>query len=173
MDFDFIKKLTFSIILLLTACLTSSQNVDVGSRSSSLNNCSVALSTVWASNQSGMTQFTKKGVGAFYSTRFMMRELSTKAVTIFIPLQKGTIGLKYQYFGYELFNNQLMGLYYAVKIYHQISIGVQMDLIMVGSANRKIQITPTCEIGLQAKLNDKVTLGLWTYNPIRVKTHKG
>lgn len=160
--------LTSLVILLIYPAFTNCQNTVMGSRAASLAYSSVTLTDYWANNQATMSDIKQAGVAIYYQSSFMMKELSTKAVTAFSPVGLGVIGIKYKHFGYELYNDQLFGVYYARKIFNSLSVGLQLDLVITDIYEENIIITPTFEIGLVTSLSENLSFGVWTYNPISI-----
>lgn len=157
--------------LLFSISDSNAQDQPIGAVSASLNYSSVTITDYWANNQANMVNHHSGGAAIYYENRFMMSELSTRAVTIFSPIGRGITGIKYSYFGYEFFNDQLIGIYYARKIIPNLSVGVQLDLKILEISESEPKICATFEIGLNTKLNDKLSIGLWTYNPIGIKSN--
>ena len=143
-----------------------------GARSSALGNASTVLTDVFAfhHNPGALGFNTQGGVGVSYENRYLMRELQSQGITLVQPLKKGVISAGGQFYGYETFRTNRVGAGYSLKLTENLSAGVQLNYLNVrldqfyGSKH-----TLTGEVGMLAKLGDKLTLGFSVFNLGRTK----
>ena len=163
------KKHLFLLALLFTVLeLTATEYLFSGGRSLGLANANVTLYDIWSTNnnQAGLAYVQNFGLGFSYENRFGLSELGVKNLNLAIPVKWGTFGLTVQQFGYTDYNENKFGLAYGMKLSKRISLGVQIDYLLVSVAETQ---TPnksaiTAEIGIQAQLTDKLKLGAHYYN---------
>jgi len=111
---------------------------------------------------------------AFGEQRFMVAEIGSYSAALAYPTNSGTFGLAINYFGYENYNEQKIGLAYARKPYARklfegVAIGAQVDYIGTripeyGSAGKV-----TFELGVQANLLEHFVIGAHIFSPIRTQ----
>ncbi len=147
-------------------------NTHFGGRSAGMAYASVTLSDVWSShnNQAGLAWMKSKKVGVYYQNKFALKQLSNVGLAYAHPMKKGIFAVQWSHFGYSLYQENKVGLAYALLLSEKLSLGVQLDYLntklggMYGSKN-----TLAGEVGLQAKLSSELTLGVHIYNPTRAK----
>lgn len=164
-------KITFILFLLLLNSIllfAGNDNLPVGGRQAGVGNASVCHSDVWAVhyNQAGLANIKDITAGIYYDNRFMVNNLSMKAVALALPTKKlGVFGISLGYFGYSLYNEQKVGLAYARTFGSKLSVGVQLDYLGVhigedyGSKN-----SFAAEAGFQYELSKNLKLGAHIYN---------
>ena len=106
-------------------------NAPLGARSSAIGGASVSLSDVWSvqNNQAGLGfQKTFTG-GIVYQNPLMVKELSTKALGLAMPVKGGTFGLLVSNFGYKLFSQNKYSLAFGKSFGEKISAGIAMDYL--------------------------------------------
>ncbi|MFK5856451.1 MAG: hypothetical protein QM503_10000 [Bacteroidota bacterium] len=148
------------------------ENYAIGSRSAGMGRSSVAITDFWSAmnNQAGMAKFTKPMVGIYYESRFLLNELSSKSIAGLLPTKYGVFAATYNHFGYELYNDQKIGLAYARAFGDKIRIGLQLDYLQTKLGNNYgTKGNVTFEIGIQTDINQNFTIGAWVFNPIMVK----
>jgi len=163
------KKHLFLLALLFTVLeLSATEYLFSGGRSLGLANANVTLYDIWSTNnnQAGLAYVQNFGLGFSYENRFGLSELGVKNLNLAIPVKWGTFGLTVQQFGYTDYSENKFGLAYGMKLSKRISLGVQIDYLLVSVAETQ---TPnknaiTAEIGIQAQLTDKLKLGAHYYN---------
>lgn len=143
-----------------------------GARSAAMGRCSVASTDVWSimNNQAGMAKLDRFTAGIAYESPFLLNELSAKSIGLAAPTKFGVLGLSYRHQGYALYNEQKVGLAYAKSFGPHLRIGLQLDYLQTslgdGYGNKG---SVTFELGLQSDISEKLTLGVYAFNPLRVK----
>ena len=100
----------------------------VGGRTNSLGKCSVALSDFWSlhNNPAGFATRKDLSIGISYGNRFLLKELSNKEAGILLPINIGTIGISFSQFGYEHYNENLLGLGLSRSFGQNLRIGLKL-----------------------------------------------
>jgi hypothetical protein len=143
-----------------------------GARSSALGNASTVLTDVFAfhHNPGALGFNTQGGVGVSYENRYLMRELQSQGITIVQPLKKGVISAGGQFYGYETFRTNRVGAGYSLKLTENLSAGVQLNYLNVRLDQfYGAKHTLTGEVGMMAKIGEKLSLGFSVFNLGRTK----
>lgn len=144
----------------------------IGSRTNSIGNCSVALSEFWSchNNPAGFANYNNIAIGLSYENKFLLKELAYKNIGVIIPFKIGVIGITTSQFGYNHYNENLLGLGLSRSFGPNLKIGLKLDYIFFKYSTDydKIQ-TATFELGLQYNINKSLCLGVYIFNPINVK----
>ena len=144
----------------------------VGGKTNSIGNCSVALSEFWSchNNPAGFANYNNIAVGLSYENRFLLKELAYKNIGVIIPFNIGVIGITASQFGYNHYNENLIGIGLSRSFGPNLKIGLKLDYIFFKYSTdyAKIQ-TATFELGLQYHINKSLCLGAYIFNPINVK----
>ena len=125
------KPLLFFLLLATSDWLLATDNQPLGSRSSGMGNASVSLFDVWSvqNNQAGLGFQKTFAGGIVYQNLFMMKELSTKAFGLAVPVKGGTFGLCISNFGYSIYSENKIGLAFGKSFGEKISAGISMDYL--------------------------------------------
>ena len=168
------KKLVFIFILIiLTIRIYASHDIfPTGAKSTAMANASVTNRDIWSAfnNQAGLADIRHISAGIIYENKFLFKELGTKAGVFALPVNSGTFALSFSQFGFNLYNENKVGLAYAMPLGKNFNAGVQIDYLLTQLAeNYGKKGLFTFEIGLLAKLSEKIYVGTQIYNPLRVK----
>ena len=167
------NKITTAILLLFTLHINAQiGNDNIGARSAAMGGFTTTLSDVWSTNnnQAGLGFSTDFSGGIYYENRFLLKETSYKAGALVIPVKIGALGISVTSFGFELYNETKAGLSYGQRFGDKFSVGVQLNYLntkLTQEYGTKTSITGA--IGLIAKLNKELTMGVHLYNPTRSK----
>jgi hypothetical protein len=145
---------------------------NIGARSSAMGNASVCLSDFWSiqNNPAGMALQPFLSAGVYYENQFLLKALSLKSAAIVAPMQWGVLGLSFNQYGYNLYSENKFGLAYARSFGQLLRIGLQLDYQTTNiSEDYKDAGFVTFELGIQSTLNEKISLGAYVYNPIRME----
>lgn len=143
-----------------------------GSRSASLGLCSVALSDFWSclNNPAGFATYKDLCIGISYENRYLLKELGYKDIGLILPSRHGGFAISVSQFGYEHYNENIFGFAYSKNFGANLNIGIKLDYIFLKLSEEYRNIsTATFEIGIQYKLNDRLGLGAYIFNPIHAK----
>lgn len=160
------KLFVASILLFIIPSLALSQSAEI----LSMGETAFARKDINAlfGNQAGLTHLKSASISVNTERRFNLGELANHTVGFAIPSAAGTFGFVINYFGFDEFNEQKIGLAYARKLGKRFSFGAQFDYIGTrinefGNAN-----TYTVELGILAAIGQQIDLGAHFFNPISV-----
>ncbi len=143
----------------------------IGGRSSAMGGTAVSLSDFWSvsNNQAGIAYFKSYATGFYYENKYLLKDLSLKNISLIIPTSSGVFGFNYSYFGYNIYNEQKLGVAYAKTFGKDFSASIQLDYLgtSIGD-NYGTKNNITFELGILAKLSNQVTIGAHAFNPINV-----
>jgi hypothetical protein len=162
----------FTSIFLLAFTVHAQGIRPEGGVSTGMAGASVTGRNLWGAfnNQAGLAYVRHISAGLIYENSFAIKELGTKAGAVAVPVNKGTFGLSFYQFGYNLYNENKIGLAYAMPLSDNFSAAVQLDYMLTQLAeNYGRKGVVTFEAGLMAKLSDKWYMGAHIFNPVRVK----
>ena len=142
-----------------------------GARGVALGNATVTFNDVQAafSNQAGLAFIDNTSFTLFGESRFVLSEIKSVSAAAALPTQSGTFGLSLNYFGYESYNEQRIGLAYARQLLEKLSLGVQIDVINTTIPTYGNRALFSFEIGLHYEFLDGLTLGVHAFSPVRVE----
>ncbi len=169
------KKYLKLLFFLFTAFSTYAQNglpQNAGARGAAIGNAAICFDDINSAfaNQAGLAFVNDVSFSAYGERRFMAEGLNSYLFAAALPFDKiGTFGLALNYFGFSDYNEQKIGLNYARKLAKNFSLGVQLDYLGTRIPNYGVAHAVTVELGILAKLNEKVRLGAHVYNPVNAK----
>jgi len=149
--------------------------VNLGAQEAAMGGTGVASNSFWSStnNQAALGFNTEFGAGFYYENRFLTKEMSLNALSVVMPTSKGSFVVNLSYFGYSQYNEKKVGLGYGMALSERFAVGVQMDYLHTAIGNNYgSQGLFTFEVGLMAKINDDINLGVHIFNPIKVKLNE-
>lgn len=165
--------LMIGLCLFYTFCHAWELGSPVGSRSSAMGNCSVALQDFWSihNNPAGFAGLNNISIGVSYENRFMMKELSYLNAEFATPINNTSgLSLTFSRFGFTDFNENKIGIGYARSFGPHLKIGLQIDYLLFKFSNDyKNRQTATFELGIQSDITEKLCVGAYIFNPINVK----
>ena len=98
----------------------------------------------------------------------MIPENSIRALTVDIPVTKGTIGVSYSLFGYPRYFESRAALAFGKTFGERLSAGIQINYLMIGqSADYGNMHAVVPEGGLLVRPLDKLYIGFHLFNPAR------
>lgn len=163
--------LALLIVLPLTALAFEGIGT-IGGRSGGMGNTSVALSDFWSiqNNPAGIASQESFSAGIAYQSRFMMKELGLKSIAAVVPINIGVLGVSFNQFGYNLYNENKLGLAYARSFGEKYRLGIQLDYLSNHFAEGYENFNSvTFELGAQADITDNFSIGAYVFNLPRVK----
>ena len=168
------KKIIFliSFISFSISAFAGNENQSYGARSGAMGNASVTLADEWSTvnNQAGLGFVRNISAGTFYEDRFLIKQLSSQAFALALPVKGGTFGLSYTSFGYSAYSENKYGLAFGKSFGQNISAGIQMDYLTTHIAeNYGSKGVLAAEAGLQFRITKKLILGVHAYNITRAR----
>lgn len=147
----------------------------LGGRASAMGGSSVAAQGLWAlqNNPAGMAKLERTSFGLYYQNLWMVEQTAYKCGVVAIPLNVGTIGMSFNQFGNEDYNENKIGLAFARDFGRYLQIGLQLDYCLFHYAeDYGSKSALTFELGIQSKITDKLTLGTYIFNPAHLKINQ-
>lgn len=140
-----------------------------GARGIGMGNANLTLQDIHSgfNNQAGLAYLDGFSGAAFVENRFLLEELQLATIGIAQATNSGTVGLVLQYFGFEAYNEQKIGLNYSRQLFDKLAIGAQFDFLSTRVKEYGNASAVTFEMGLQYEILDKLTTGIHVFNPIR------
>jgi hypothetical protein len=138
-----------------------------GSRSQALANASVCLSDVFAYHNNPANAAGQKQVsfGLAYENRFLLKELQHQSYAVLIPLKFGVLSIGGNSFGYRDFRTFKNGVGYSMKLFEELSLGVQMNHHMIRlTSPYGLNQTVTGELGISYKVTEAWNFGMAVFN---------
>jgi hypothetical protein len=164
--------LSVGCLLCTLITLGGNDNTPLGARSSAIGGASVTLDDVWATqnNQAALASMRNFSAGAFYENKFLLKELSSRAAAVVMPIKIGTIATLIHNFGYSQYQENKYSISFAKAFDPKFSMGIAMDWINIqlGDNQGKKNIF-TSELGIFSKPLKNLTLGAHIFNPARIK----
>ena len=111
-------------------------------------------------------------VTVFGEQRFFLNELQVLHAGIALPVSSGVFGLSLEYFGFDQYNEQKVGLCYARRLSEKISLSGQVDYLNTRIAEYGNKGSLTFELGIQSTLLKNLTLAAHVYSPIQVTVNE-
>jgi len=145
-----------------------------GAKGIAMGNSGVAFSDINAlfSNQAGLVGVENLEFTIFGEQRFFLSELQMVRAGVAIPSNSGTFGLSLEYFGFDQYNEQKIGLCYARKLSPKFALSGQVDYFNTRIAEYGNQGTLTFELGAQYTILKNLVIGTHIYSPIEVKLNE-
>jgi hypothetical protein len=158
------------LIHIIPELYAQSDNFPLGARAAALGNAYSMESDLWAvqHNQAGLGFYPHLAVGFHHENKYVIPENNLHAVAFTFPVNAGTFGLSYSYFGYSGYNESKVGLGFGKQFGNGFAAGVQINYhhnyILGEFGNRNAF---TIEGGVQYKAGENVILGAHLFNPTR------
>lgn len=141
-----------------------------GARGAAMGNTGVTFTDINSSfsNQAGLAYIENFSATVNAERRFMLSEIQSFSMGIALPTASGTFGVAANYFGFDLFNEQKVGVSYSRKLFDQLAIGAQFDLLNTSIQEYGNKAVVTFEAGLLAELSSSLRIGAHVYSPARL-----
>ena len=118
------------------------------------------------SNQAGLTAIEQPGVIVLAEQRFSLSEIRSLAAATVYPTSSGVFGLKAQYFGFDAYNEQAIGLSYARKLMDNLHLGVQLNYLNFSIPEYGNKSLFSFEVGVQIDVFEDLILAAHLTNPL-------
>jgi hypothetical protein len=151
---------------------SAGDHIVIGGRAAALGTTSVTQCDEWSgfNNQAGLGWCTNFCAGIYFENRYLLKDLSLKALAITLPAGRGAFGVSIRHFGFNLYSEMNTGIAYGLRLTKRFSAGVQVDYLRLHVVDGfKDNNVFTCEIGLQFRASEHLWLGLHVANPVPVK----
>jgi hypothetical protein len=140
-----------------------------GARSQAMGGMTAAYSDTWSAenNPAGMAWNGHASAGAWFSDRFLLAELSDKALAGSVPTRLGAFGIAFRHYGFSLYNELSGKFSYARTFGKRLAAGITLEYLRIHTGdeygNRNIG---TFSIGLQYRPGENFLAGVHLVNPI-------
>lgn len=169
--------LVFSLIFLCSHYLVAQNGVFSGAnaRSIALGGSGTAATGLGAlgNNPAGLVALEHWAVSAQAEQRFLLSELQLYSAAAALPTSSGTFGLQLNYFGFETYNEQKIGLNYGRKLFDQLYLGAQIGLFNLRIPEYGNRTLVTADLGLLAPISRTLRFGMHLIQPMRMEVTDG
>lgn len=155
-----------SFFLILVSKTLYAQDINPGSRITSMGNTGAALQDVWSlqSNPAGIAALPGPAIGVTYQKNFPGTTLSTEAAVIVYPIKHHVFGFSIQSFGFSAYKEMRLGFAYARNFGKSVFTAVnfnyhQLSIPSYGSAG-----TYSINAGFQYKPSNELVIGAHVSN---------
>lgn len=125
------------------------------------------------SNQAGLAYLTSFSAAVTGERRFALNELSTLGAAAAYPTIAGTFAFHVQYYGFQDYNEQKVGLAYARKLGKKFSAGAQISYLRTKIPLYGNSGLPVAEIGIQAEVAKNLLISSHLVSPFRSEITEG
>lgn len=172
------KTLLTFLVLFFTCLILPAQNgvfIANNARSVGLGGSGVAFTGLSSlgNNPAGLAELESWGGGVQAEQRFLLAELQLLTAAGAIPTSSGNFGLQINYFGFEAYNEQKIGLTYARKLFDQLYLGAQLGVFNTRIPEYGSRALITFDLGLLAPLSREISFGFHLLNPMRMEIIDG
>jgi hypothetical protein len=124
-------------------------------------------------NPAGLAELDAWGAGAQAEQRFLLSELQLLTAAGAVPTASGNFGIQLNYFGFETYNEQKIGITYARKLFDQLYLGAQLGMFNTRIPEYGSRALITFDLGLLAPISRELTFGFHLLNPVRMEIIDG
>ncbi len=164
------KNGAFSIILIiLISSLCNSQTLRrpaatnyIGLGAYSIHHADIFSFTL---NPSSLAQLKNPSAGVYAERRFMISELNNYIAAFALPTKSGNFGMKTYYFGFNEYNETLLGLVYSRSLGNKLDIGASFNYHLIRIAGYGSSAAINFELGTVLHLTENLHAGLVIENP--------
>lgn len=171
------RYLLFGLLFVSGLSLSAQNGVFIGNnaRSIAMGGSGVAFTGLSSlgNNPAGLAELENWGASAQAEQRFLLSELQLLSAAGAIPTASGNFGLQVNYFGFEAYNEQKIGITYARKLFDQLYLGAQLGAFNTRIPEYGSRALITFDLGLLAPLSRELTFGLHLLNPVRMEIIDG
>lgn len=148
------------------------ENYTLGSKPAAMGNAYSMQSGIWSvhHNQAGLGFYPHFAIGFHHENKYVVPEHNLHAVGLTYPVNAGTFGFSYSYFGYSAYNESKIGLAFGKQFGNGFAAGIQLNYHHhyreqdYGNRN-----AVSFEGGVQYKAGENVAFGAHLFNPTRSK----
>ena len=161
-------------LLLCTAVVGSAQAqagpMPVSARFAGMGQAGITASDLWSTgaNQAGLAGLESPVAGVAWQQHWLAPDLALQGVAVAVPVGKGCFAASAHSFGNAAWMQRGFGLAWAMRLSETWRAGVQLDYLglRLGEGYGSVGIV-TAELGVQARLTEKLWAGAHLYNPGR------
>lgn len=120
-------------------------------------------------NQAGLADLTTPTLIAAGEQRFLLADIRSVSAGVAYPTASGAFGLTVNYFGFDAFNQQQIGLAYGRRLLDQLSIGARFLYLNTRIPDYGQRGHLTFELGVMAELLPELQIGAQIHNPLQLQ----
>jgi len=155
------------LTLLLACCQSILPAQNNGARSTAMGDLNLGLTDLFSaiSNQATLPEIRTISAGINVQNQYLVKNLNTGVLAIAVPIGKGTSGLFFSTYGYQLYRQNKLGISYALALSPSFSMGIAINYnsIHLGEGlGMESAIYP--DLGLNYKPIDKLNIGIQFQN---------
>lgn len=120
-------------------------------------------------NPATLSHLTANSLAIYNSVPFTIKNLATAALAAGIKSNHANMGFGVVQFGYHAFNQQRFTLAAGKQLSNTLSVGVGLSALATHVAEQDAAWAFVGELGFLYKLNDKLTVAAYFFNPTRQK----
>lgn len=166
-------RVAFCLALFFTLTVSLKAQVLLsGSREKALANSTLDPGTVWSvfQNPASLAQLNKPQAGVFFESRYMVKDLSQRAVCVALPIKGTLLGAGYQVLGNQLYRSSETSATLAKQLFRRWYAGITLTYdhryIAQGYDSRDAF---SFDAGVVYKASRQLTLAAHTSNPTQVR----
>jgi len=138
-----------------------------GARSTGMGELSLGLSDLFSAinNQAMLSEQKAFSVGVNVRNQYLSKNLNTGALAVALPVGKGTSGLYFSTYGYQLYRQNKLGLSYSLSLspVFSIGLGINYNSVRLGEGlGMEFAFYP--DIGFNYKPIEKLNIGIQFQN---------
>jgi hypothetical protein len=160
------------LLFIIPYCAVSAGDpIIAGARAAALGYTSVTQSDEWSvfNNQAELAWCSRFSAGIYFENRYLVKELSCKALAVTLPVGRGAFGVSFRHFGFDLYSELNGGVAYGMRLTRSFSAGISVDYLRLHvSDGFKDNHAVTCQVGLAFRAGEHLRLGLHIANPVPV-----
>ncbi len=170
-----IHSLVLIILLGFSNISIAVENINPGCESVGLGRVYTTLSNIWSvnGNIAGISTIDNISISSAYTHKFMLPQLSTRALAMAIPNPIFVFAASYQRFGFKSYNENMLTAAFARKFGNRFSVGLSFHTIMINlkSSNElRTQYMYNMSCGMMWNINSKLNFGTSLTHLIPYKT---
>jgi hypothetical protein len=158
----------FFFLMSFFACAAGDYQA-AGGNAAALGYTSAARADTWSAlnNPAGLAWYRQAGAGIYFGNRYLLKELSLKALAVTLPAGGGAFGISFRHFGFILCSEINGGISYALRLGRMFSAGVRIGYLRVHVADgfRDMNLC-SAEAGFQFHASEHLWMGLHIVNPV-------
>lgn len=157
------------VLLLFFAPLYLPAQNNLGPRLTAMGNNGAAVTDIWSlqSNPSAITSINQPTAAINYIKHLFSNEISTQGLVVVFPFKNNFVGASFQRYGFSEYNESKVGVAYAKKFGHKLSIALNGNYHQLKIANYGSSTRFSIDIGGLYQFNNQFTFGAFVSNPSR------
>ena len=157
----------YLLTLAFTCLYLSFYGQNNGARSTAMGDLKLGLTDLFSAvnNQAMLPDIRKFTAGINVRNQYMIKNLNTGMLAISIPIGKGAAAFNFISYGYQLYQENKIGISYALALSPQFSLGVALNyhsLRLGEGLGMEYSFYP--DLGLNYKPTDKLSIGIQFQN---------